>query len=80
MMRKIIRCLISLGLVTGISVTSVPIGLSYKATNYAHNKYTNTYITPIKKYVYRSDYTWYPNKNYKGSTYKQTLYYMKEIG
>lgn len=55
-------------------------GLSYKATNYAHKNYTNTYITPIKKYAYRSDYTWYPNKNYDGDTYKQTLYHIKQIG
>lgn len=55
-------------------------GLSYKVTNYAHKNYTNTYIKPIKKYVFRSAYTWYPEKNYKGSTYKQTLYRMKQIG
>lgn len=55
-------------------------GLSYKATNYAHKNYTNTYISPIKKYAYRSDFTWYPNKNYKGNTYKETLYFIKQIG
>lgn len=56
-------------------------GLSYKATNYAHKNYTNTYIGPIKKYAYRSDFTWYPNKNYKGNnTYKETMYFIKQIG
>lgn len=55
-------------------------GLSYKATNYAHKNYTNTYITPISKYAYRSDFTWYTLKNYGGSTYKETMYYMKQIG
>lgn len=79
---------VSAGLSTGVSYVVSWIkernpstrGLSYKATNYAHKNYTNTYITPIKKYAYRSDYTWYPNKNYAGSTYKQTLYHIKQIG
>ena len=55
-------------------------GLSYKATNYAHKKYHNTYIKPIRKYAYRSDYKWYPEKKYKGTAYSKTYYYVKQIG
>lgn len=79
---------VSAALSTGLSVVVTWIkdrnpstrGLSYKATNYAHKNYTNTYITPIKKYAYRSDFTWYPNKNYKGVSHKETMYYIKQIG
>lgn len=55
-------------------------GLSYKATNYAHKKYHNTYIKPIRKYAYKSNYTWYPEKKYKGKAYLKTYYQMKQIG
>lgn len=79
---------VSVALSTGLSIVVTWVkdrnpttrGLSYKATNYAHKNYKNTYIKPIKKYAYRSDFTWYPNKNYKGTTYKETLYYIKQIG
>lgn len=55
-------------------------GLSYKATNYAHKKYHNTYIKPIRKRVYKSNYKWYPEKKYKGKVYSKTYYCMKQIG
>lgn len=55
-------------------------GLSYKATNYAHKNYHNTYIKPIGKYAFRSDYKWYPEKKYKGTAYSKTYYRMKQIG
>ena len=54
-------------------------GISYKVTNYAHKKYTNTYIKPIKMYGFKSLYTWYSKKDYKGKTYKNTLYQTKEF-
>lgn len=53
--------------------------LSCKATNYAHKKYKNTYIKPIKMYGFKSNYTWYTEKNYKGQSTKKTLYQTKEI-
>lgn len=79
---------VSAALSTGLSVVVTWIkdrnpttsGLSYKATNYAHKNYTNTYITPIKKYAYRSDFTWYVKKNYQGDSHKETMYYIKQIG
>lgn len=55
-------------------------GLSYIVTNYAHKDYHNTYIKPIGRYAYKSNYKWYPEKNYKGTAYSQTLFFMKQIG
>lgn len=55
-------------------------GLSYKKTNYAHKKYHNTYIKPIKEYVYRSDYKWFPEKNFKGAVYAKACYHIRKIG
>lgn len=53
--------------------------LSSKCTNYAHKNYHNTYIKPVKLYGFKSNYTWYTQKNYKGKTVKKTLYQTKEI-
>lgn len=54
-------------------------GLSYKATNYAHKNYTNTYIKPIKMYGFKSVYKWYGGINYDGCTTTNTVYQTKEF-
>lgn len=54
-------------------------GLSYKVTNYAHKNYTNTYITPIKTYAFKSVYKWYSRTNYQGNIKNSTVYQTKEF-
>jgi len=54
-------------------------GLSFKVTNYAHEKYKDRYIKPVNLYGFKSNYTWYTKPNFKGYTEKETLYQTKEF-